>query len=79
MSILTNKSTVDKRTLGIQVQVYKIEKKVIIEKKYIGTYSSIQQAGKVANITGEGVHYVLKHTKKGIEKYTLSGYTFIVN
>ena len=67
---------IDKRLLGTPTKVYKKQGNT---KLFIGTFPTINKASEVANITEEAVHYVLRHTKKGIEKYTLSGYTFIVN
>jgi len=67
---------IDKRLLGKLTKVYKKQGNI---KLFIGEYPTINEASKVANITEEAVHYVLRHTKKGIEKYTLSGYTFFVN
>lgn len=76
MSIFTNKSAVDKRTLGVPIEVYKIKERVVIDKIYLGTFPTIQQAGKATNMTGEAVHYILKHTRKGVAKTTRTGYTF---
>lgn len=85
MSIFTNKSIIelipqnqkfDKRHLGRPTKVYKKQGNT---KLFIGKFPTINKASTVANITEEAVHYVLKYTKKGIEKYTLSGYTFIVD
>lgn len=73
---MSTNATIDKRTLGVPIEVYKIEKKLVIEKIYIGTYPTIQQAGKAVNMTGEAVHYILKHKRKGVDKTTLTGYTF---
>lgn len=69
------KQKLDKRLLGIPTKVYKKQGNTII---FIGAFPTIKKASQIANITEEAVHYVLRYTKKGIEKYTLSGYTFIV-
>jgi|LakMenE01Jun11ns_1017448.scaffolds.fasta_scaffold7771143_1 hypothetical protein len=66
---------IDKRLLGTPTKVYKKEGS---KKIFIGVFPTISKASEVANITEEAVHYVLKYTKRGIEKYTLSGYTFII-
>ena len=63
----------DKRTLGIHTKVFKRQNNALV---FIGSFQTIKDASKSANITEEGVHYILKHTRKNIEKYTLSGYTF---